>query len=305
MEMMDFDASPPDPVVTNLGQHQTPKKRMRDRLLRDFIIFFVPVAIVSLVFGVLHLLSAERPNSLHDALRQNKYDEAIELIRLGGDMNAMNADGKLPLVLAADDSSADAYDVVRELILAGARVNETDGESYTALHKAAYCGNLAVVDLLLRHGADINAVRVFKTVLGELTDTPIELAYRQGKFRVAEFLTVRGADIPDSVESLTRSGEATRLREHYRKYPKPPNYTEDEWNREVARRSFHKSHPEAAPVVEEFIRMNPELMKTFENIFMEPAPEGVSQSEWMDHQFQRILLLSRSDQLKSPPELKK
>ena len=307
MEMMGFDASPPDPVVTNLGQDQAPKKNkgMGERLLRDLIIFFVPLVIVTLVFGVLHLFSAEGPNSLHDALHRHKYDEAIELIRLGGDMNAMNADGKLPLVLAADDSSADAYDVVRELILAGAQVNEADGESYTALHKAAYCGNLAVVDLLLRHGADINAVRVFKNVLGEFTDTPLELAYRQGKFRVAEFLTARGADIPDNMDRLKHAGEAERLREHYRKYPKPPNYTEKEWSKEVARRVFRKSHPEAAPVVEEFMRLNPDLMQTFENIFTEPAPEGVSQSEWRDQQFQRILLLSHSGQLKSPPELKK
>ena len=304
MEMMDFDASPPDPVVVNPGQDQAPKKGMSYRLL-DLIISAATFAVLFLIYGIFHWLSAEEPNSLHDALRRNKYDEAIELIRLGGDMNAMNADGKLPLVLAADDSSADAYDVVRELILAGARVNETDGESYTALHMAAYCGNLAVVDLLLRHGADINAVRVDKSFLGEFTDTPLELAYRQGKFRVAEFLTVRGADIPDNMESLKRSGEAERLHEHYRKLPTPPNYTEDEWRKEVVRRVFRKSHPEAAPVVEELMRLNPDLMQTFENIFTEPAPEGVSQSAWRDQQFRRILLLPQSAQIKLPPELKK
>lgn len=304
MEMMGFNASPPDPVVVSLDQCRTPKKSMRYRLL-EFIIRVAPFAVIFLVYGLLHLLSAEGPNSLHNALRLNKYDEAIELIRLGGDMNAMNADGELPLVLAADDSSADAYDVVRELILAGARVNETDGESYTALHKAAYCGNLAVADLLLRHGADINAVQVDKNFFGEFTDTPLELAYKQGKFRVAEFLTVRGADIPDNVERLKRSGEVEQLREHYDKLPKPPNYTENEWNMEVTRRLMHKANPEVAPLVEELIRMNPELPKIFENIFTEPAPEGVSQSEWRDQQLQRILLLPHSGQIELPPGLKK
>lgn len=307
MEMMGFDASPPDPadpVVTNPGQHRAPKKSMSYRLL-DLLIFVGTFAIIFLVFGVLHLLSAERPNSLHDALRRNKYDEAIELIRLGGDMNAMNADGKLPLVLAADDSSADAYDVVRELILAGARVNETDGESYTALHKAAYRGNMAVVDLLLRHGADVNAVRVDKNLFGEFTETPLVLAYEQGKFRVAEFLTVKGADIPDNVERLKRSGEAEQIHEHYRKLPTPPNYTEDEWHREVARRVLRKARPEAAPVVEEMLRLNPDLMTTFENIFTEPAPEGVSQSEWRDQMFRRVLLLTQSGQIVLPPGFKK
>ena len=188
MEMMGFDASPPEPVVVNLGQHRAPKKRMRYRLL-EFIIFVATLAVIFLLSGALRLLYAEGPNSLHDALRLNKYDEAIELIRLGGDMNAMNADGELPLVLAADDSSADAYDVVRELILAGARVNETDGESYTALHKAAYRGNLAVADLLLRHGADINAVRVLQDFLRRAYGHAARTGIRAGK--------VPGSRVPD------------------------------------------------------------------------------------------------------------
>ena len=107
------------------------------------------------------------------------------------------------------------------------------------------------------------------------------------------------------MESLKRAGEVERLSDHYRKYPKPPNYTEDEWNKEVARRLLRKLNPEVAPLAEELIRMNPEVTKTLENIIKEPAPEGVNWREWMDQQAQRAILLLHSGQLKLPPELKK
>ena len=243
MEMMGFDAPTSDPDVVTSDSGERPK--MKRNLLREFIILVATLAAIALFFAADHLLG-EEPKPLHQALDLHKYDEAIELIRLGGDMNAMNADGELPLVLAADDSSANAYDVVRELILAGARVNERDGEGYAALHRAAYRGNLAVADLLLRHGADVNAVRAYKNFFGEHAETPLEVAYKRGMFRVAEFLTSMGADTPDNLKSLKQMGEIERLKDYYDKYPKPPNYTEAEWDKEVHRRIMRQVNPEMA-----------------------------------------------------------
>ena len=297
MEMMGFDASPPDPVVVTSDRGEEPK--MKRNILKEFIIIVATLAAIALFFGALHLFGNE-PNLLHDSLDLHKYDEAIELIRLGGDMNAMNADGELPLVLAADDSSDNAYDVVRELILAGARVNETDGEGFTALHRAAYRGNLAVADLLLRHGADVNAVRAYKNFYGKYTETPLEVAYKRGMFRVAEFLTSMGADTPDNLKSLKQMGEMERLRDYYDKYPKPPNYTDAEWDKEVHRRIMRQVNPEMARLTEEFMRMNPEAMKTLDRIMNEPAPEGVGWREWENQQAQKAYMLLQSGQFKIP-----
>jgi len=297
MEMMGFDAPTSDPVVVTSDSGEQPK--MKRNLLREFIILAAILAAIALFFGA-HQLLGEEPKTLHQALDLHKYDEAIELIRLGGDMNAMNADGELPLVLAADDSSANAYDVVRELILAGARVNERDGEGYAALHRAAYRGNLAVADLLLRHGANVNAVRDYKNFFGEHTETPLEVAYKRGMFRVAEFLTSMGADTPDNLKSLKQMGEIERLRDYYDTYPKPPNYTEAEWDKEVHRRIMRQVNPEVARLTEEFMRMNPEAMKTLDSIMNEPAPEGVSSREWANQQAQRAYMLLQSGQFQIP-----
>ncbi|KAJ9245760.1 hypothetical protein DTO169E5_479 [Paecilomyces variotii] len=60
--------------------------------------------------------------------------------------------------------------------------------AYTALEIAAFWGHLAVVESLLDHGADINAVR-------ERLGTPLQAALEGGHFDVAEFMLSRGAEI--------------------------------------------------------------------------------------------------------------
>ena len=235
--------------------------------------------------------------ALHRALNLHKYDEAIRLIRRGADVNAMNTDGKLPLVLAADDPSANAYDVVRELLLHGARVNETDRRGRTALHRAADHGNMAVADLLLRHGADINATWTYETIFGEQTVTPLEEAYRRGRFRMGEFLTYRGADIPHNLEDLERMGEMERLIEYYSKLPKPAHLTEYEWAKERMYRVLLDVNPEMAQLWGDFERMNPEAMKTIENILNEPPPEGVDWRDWQSQKAARVQRLIQSGQL--------
>lgn len=48
--------------------------------------------------------------------------------------------------------------LVRNLILAGARINDKDATSKTALHIACERGNLPSVSALLQNGADFDAV---------------------------------------------------------------------------------------------------------------------------------------------------
>ena len=145
--MIDLDTSTPDPVVTTTDLGDLPKATLRNTLRQTI---FIAVVLVLVLGAVLLLGESQEP--LHSALDRHEYDEAIRLIRLGANVNAVSANGEVPLVLASDDASADAYDVVRELLRVGARVDETDSEGNTALHQAAYHGNMAVVDLLMRNG---------------------------------------------------------------------------------------------------------------------------------------------------------
>ena len=136
-----------------------------------------------------------REAPLHFALRERNYDDALAAMRLQVDVDEIAYDEKgtalRPLCLAAQDASADAYDMVRELIRShGADPNVLDGRGYTPLHYAAGNGNLAVVESLVIHGADLNA-----EVPGEDPPvTPLYLATQFGMDRVAAFLRAHGAD---------------------------------------------------------------------------------------------------------------
>lgn len=137
--------------------------------------------------------SSEAP--LHFALRERHYDDALVAMRAQTDIDEIAYDehGRAlrPLCLAAQDASADAYDMVQALIRRyGADPNVHDGRGFTPLHYAAGNGNLAVVETLVIHGADVNAL-----VSGDETPvTPLYLATQTGMDRVAAFLRAHGAD---------------------------------------------------------------------------------------------------------------
>lgn len=143
---------------------------------------------------------------LHHALRQRNYDAALKAMPLQRNIDAAAADKNgiksTPLCLAVQDPSADAYDMVQALLLKyGADTNVRDGRGFTPLHHAAGNGNLAVVDLLLENGADVNAA-----IDGpEATITPLYMAMRFSMNRVAATLRLHGADeLDDDLKSQLR-----------------------------------------------------------------------------------------------------
>jgi ankyrin repeat protein len=73
------------------------------------------------------------------------------LLDNGADVQAVDARGLTPLFYAIE---AHRLDATRLLLQSGARVNQRVGDA-TPLLLAAYVGDPAVVELLLRHGADI------------------------------------------------------------------------------------------------------------------------------------------------------
>lgn len=77
----------------------------------------------------------------------------------------------------------------------GADPTEIDARGYTALHYAAQTENLPVVEFLVNQGADVNAAPKTRDSCRErVPRTPLYMAYRRGRNRVAEFLKLREAD---------------------------------------------------------------------------------------------------------------
>ena len=239
------------------------------------------------------------PPALHRALEAREYTEAVQLIRLGADVNELSVNGELPLVIAADDKSADAFDVVRELLRFGALPSETDGEGYTALHHAASRGNMAVVDLLIRYGADINASKTkFNLVKNiEYDETPVSKAYSMGHFRVAEYLQSMGAATPDHVEVLEFSGKVKNNLDSWVDRPKPENVSEEDWNRIAVSNAISEAHPRLGQWLNGLESLNPEANAIVDQVLSQPAPEGVSQLQWGQIQFRKLIRMQETGEL--------
>jgi len=115
---------------------------------------------------------------LHIAAGKGVLPAVEALLKAGADPNVLSALGHTPLYDAANQ--AGTPEIVRALIQAGADVNLSN-----ALHMAARRGNLAVAEVLLEHGAEINR-------RDKKGDTPLKRALNCRKPQVAALLAARG-----------------------------------------------------------------------------------------------------------------
>ena len=133
-------------------------------------------------------------NPLVDAVLDGDADDLRAALREDEDVDARDADGLTPLMIAAARGRAD---LVRLLLRAGADVCTTDSRAgATALHKACQGGSLEVVRLLLAAGALVDAA-VAATGHSVLME-----AVRFGRPELMAELLARGARSDGS----TRSG---------------------------------------------------------------------------------------------------
>lgn len=77
--------------------------------------------------------------------------------------------------------------IARQLLQQGSKINATDPEGNTALHRAASKGQLQVVQLLLKQGISINAVNHQK-------ESALYVAAREGQLKVLKTLLKNGAN---------------------------------------------------------------------------------------------------------------
>ena len=90
--------------------------------------------------------------------------------------------GETPLMLAAIKADVD---LAQTLLFMGADVNVNFG--WTALHYAAASGQKAMIDLLIKNGAEVNAVT-------ERQVTPLYMAARSASSEAVDALLAAGAD---------------------------------------------------------------------------------------------------------------
>ena len=133
-----------------------------------------------------------RKTAMSDAIVTGRVEVAKVLLEAGFDPN-LSADGAIttPLIEVALHQDKRSIPIAELLIDAGADPNllgrSRDGApATTPLHKAAYAGNVPMVQLLVERGANVNQ----QTVWG----TAILKAIEHGKAKVVELLLEAGAD---------------------------------------------------------------------------------------------------------------
>jgi len=128
--------------------------------------------------------------SLLDAVTAGDVAGVRELLSAGADCNQRNSDGATALMLAAH---AGNLDLVRILVAAGADVNAADERGWSALTKAVYNADLDrgfadVAQVLIDAGANVEAPIGFGV-------RPLMLAAGYGETAVVETLLRAGADV--------------------------------------------------------------------------------------------------------------
>jgi ankyrin repeat protein len=136
-----------------------------------------------MLFALLALLVATSP--LIEAVKQHDAAAVRELLLKRTDVNRPAGDGATALHWAV---YADDLALVDLLIAAGANVDVANDLAITPLHLASAAGNAAIVTRLLDKGADPNAA-------SETGVTPLMEAARSGSVHAVRALIARGAQV--------------------------------------------------------------------------------------------------------------
>jgi ankyrin repeat protein len=124
-------------------------------------------------------------NALHVAVNNNCPDVVMILLEHGADPN-LRCNGTTPLCEAVANFT---LAIAGMLLQHGADVEDDNGiEGDRPMHRAAGCGDRAMVLLLLKHGADVSPTN-------ECGATPLHWAVIEQQFNMCQLLLEHGADL--------------------------------------------------------------------------------------------------------------
>ena len=133
---------------------------------------------------------------LHVASSFGNFEIARTLLDHGASANAKNNAGETPLYLVSRGVYSLQHDGIcttRLLLERGADANARRKDHHTPLHAASYRGRFEIVQMLLDHGANVNAEnRLGKNALDLVSRGEYES--REDGVRVAQLLLERGVD---------------------------------------------------------------------------------------------------------------
>jgi ankyrin repeat protein len=179
-----FDPLPADrPSTIHPPMQRNPSRLNRRKPLEFPRSFALALFYLLLAIAALAAEPATITPDYLEALRRNDVHRLRQLLDLGADVNARDARGNSPLMLAGAYAGPDT---MRLLLDRGAEVNATNAAGATALMRAA--SDDLKLRLLLEHGANVNARSAFG-------NTPLILAARPAtSHRAVRLLLAQGAD---------------------------------------------------------------------------------------------------------------
>jgi len=124
-------------------------------------------------------------DSLADLIQNGEREQAMELIRLGSDVNDRQGDGSTALLWSIYNIDPE---MVEALLSREANPNLLNNFGASPLGEAVKAGNVALVKMLLDAGADPDAANADG-------QTPLMLAARTGVVEVGKLLIEAGADV--------------------------------------------------------------------------------------------------------------
>jgi ankyrin repeat protein len=110
--------------------------------------------LAAMFFAAMFVSAACWAGALHDATETGNLARIKQLVSAGADVNEIDNRGIWPLLAAVTDGNLEA---IKLLLALHANPNQADHYQYSALHEAANLGYPAALELLIDANADINA----------------------------------------------------------------------------------------------------------------------------------------------------